>query len=537
MLERVEWIRGIGLLHDVDGRALKLSNTQLIYADNGRGKSTFASILRSVATGDSSALLERKTIDGTIAPDVSLTFGSGHKVTFTKGKWSEQRPELLVFDADFIDKNVHSGGVVTPGQRKNLLQFALGASAVKARAVEEKATKESSDANAAVSRLTAQLAGYHQGMLLPAFQKLAPTSDALAQPQIDDLRKRVQVAQNIDAVLLRPLPEEIPEPAFDLDALFNILNLSLKNVEENAEQKVSAHIAKTGNSMIERWISEGQAFDDGSVCPYCEQATTGVELVRAYKTHFNKEYEQLKTSVSVLERGVLARTSDAVVDKIGLGTATACAAISLWAEEVQIGSPAFAIGRAKADIAVLRETLLSLVQTKLNKPLDPIGDDLEKAQCERNWGTVLQHVQDTNAQIRNARLLIDAYRQGLKSESIGTMNQEILRLQLSVIRGTAEVNGLLMSLATAKRKSQEAETQKKTARTTLTDQMTTTLTAFQKSINGILKKFGASFGIEKMDSNFRGGLRSEYGLSLRGMSITLDGTPKFATALSPEFNT
>lgn len=86
VLERVEWIRGIGLLHDVDGRALKLTNTQLIYADNGRGKSTLASILRSVATGDSYALLERKTIEGTIAPDASLTFCSGHKATFTKGK-------------------------------------------------------------------------------------------------------------------------------------------------------------------------------------------------------------------------------------------------------------------------------------------------------------------------------------------------------------------------------------------------------------------------------------------------------------------
>lgn len=52
---------------------------------------------------------------------------------------------------------------------------------------------------------------------------------------------------------------------------------------------------------------------------YCEQDTTGVELARAYRTHFNKEYEALKSDMSVLERGVLAPTSDAVVDKLGLG--------------------------------------------------------------------------------------------------------------------------------------------------------------------------------------------------------------------------
>lgn len=362
MLERIEWIRGIGLLHDVDGKAFKLSKTQLIYADNGRGKSTLASVLRSVADGDASVLLDRKTIDGSSAPNVSLAFGSGHKVTLTKGKWSESRPELLVFDTEFIEKNVHSGGIVSPGQRKNLLQFALGASAVKARAEEEKATKKSLEANAELARTTAQLAGYHQGMLFQEFQKLAPTTESIAQPLIDNLRKRLQVAQNIDAVLKRPLPEDIQEPSFDLDALFKILNLSLRDVEEDAEQKVSEHIAHMRNPSLERWISEGQEFDNGSVCPYCTQPTTNVELVRAYRTHFNKEYEQLKSNVSMLERGVQTRTAEAVIDKLAMATANAFASIALWAGEVQIDSPNFDIDQAKIEIGAVRVSLLSLVQ-------------------------------------------------------------------------------------------------------------------------------------------------------------------------------
>lgn len=534
MLERIEWIRGIGLLHDVDGKALKLSKTQLIYADNGRGKSTLASVLRSAADGDASALLDRKTIDGSITPDVSLVFGSGHKVVLTSGKWSESRPELLVFDAEFIEKNVHSGGVVSPGQRKSLLQFALGTSAVKARSGEEQATKDSSEANAELARVTAQLAGYHQGMLFPAFQKLTPTMESLAQPQIDILRKRVQVAQNIDAVLKRPLPEEVQEPSLDLDALFKILNLSLENVEEDAEQKVSAHIAHIRSPSIERWISEGQEFDNGAVCPYCNQTTTGVELVRAYRTHFNKEYEKLKSSVSMLERGVQTRTGEAVIDRLAMATANACASIALWAGEVKIDSPTFAIEQAKIDIGAVRDSLLSLVRAKLNKPLEPIaiGSDDEKSNAQQLWNTMLKHIRETNVQIKYARLLINEFRGGLTTENVGAINQEVLRLQLSVTRGRKEVTDLLALLTEAKKKSQEAESKKKAARATLNDQMTATLTAFQKTINQILAKFGASFSIEKMDANFRGGLRSEYGLSLRGMSITLDGTPKFATALS-----
>lgn len=532
MLERIEWIRGIGLLHDVDGKAFKLSKTQLIYADNGRGKSTLASVLRSVADGDASVLLDRKTIDGSSAPNVSLAFGSGHKVTLTKGKWSESRPELLVFDTEFIEKNVHSGGIVSPGQRKNLLQFALGASAVKARAEEEKATKKSLEANAELARTTAQLAGYHQGMLFQEFQKLAPTTESIAQPLIDNLRKRLQVAQNIDAVLKRPLPEDIQEPSFDLDALFKILNLSLRDVEEDAEQKVSAHIAHMRNPSLERWISEGQEFDNGSVCPYCTQPTTNVELVRAYRTHFNKEYEQLKSNVSMLERGVQTRTAEAVIDKLAMATANAFASIALWAGEVQIDSPNFDIDQAKIEIGAVRVSLLSLVQAKLNRPLEPIGSSDEKASAQQRWDTVLKRARETNTQIQRARLLINEFRGGLTTENVGAINQEVMKLQLSVTRGKKEVADLLTLLADIKKRSQEAESNKKAARATLNDQMTTTLAAFQKTINQILKRFGASFSIEKMDANFRGGLRSEYGLSLRGMSITLDGTPKFATALS-----
>ncbi|WP_164707008.1 AAA family ATPase, partial [Pseudomonas viridiflava] len=213
--------------------------------------------------------------------------------------------------------------------------------------------------------------------------------------------------------LKRPLPEEIQEPSFDLDALFKILNLSLKDVEEDAEQKVSAHITYMRNPSIERWISEGQEFDNGLACPYCTQPTSGVELVRAYRTHFNKEYEKLKSSVSMLERGVQTRTAEAVIDKLTIAAANACASIALWEENVKIDSPNFPIDQAKIDIGMLRDGLLRLVQAKLNRPLEPIGSDDEKASAQLQWNKVLKHIRETNTQIQRARLLIDNFRGGL----------------------------------------------------------------------------------------------------------------------------
>ena len=112
MLERISEIQGIGLLHDANAKSHTCRKATLIYGDNGRGKSTLATVLRSLSTGDGSLITHRKTLDGKFPPKVTLQFANGHKVTFASGAWSEQRPEVVVFDADFIERNVHSGGEV-----------------------------------------------------------------------------------------------------------------------------------------------------------------------------------------------------------------------------------------------------------------------------------------------------------------------------------------------------------------------------------------------------------------------------------------
>src|SRR6185437_3858901 len=104
MLQRISEIQGIGLLHDANGKPHTCQKATLVYGDNGRGKSTLATVLRSLSTGDGSLVTNRKTLDGKLAPKVVLQFGSGHKVTFDSGVWSERRPEVLVFDADFVER-------------------------------------------------------------------------------------------------------------------------------------------------------------------------------------------------------------------------------------------------------------------------------------------------------------------------------------------------------------------------------------------------------------------------------------------------
>ena len=253
MLERISEIKGIGLLHDANGKSHTCRKATLIYGDNGRGKSTLATVLRSLSTGDGSLIAHRKTLDGTSQPKVTLQFASGHQVTFANGSWSEQRPEVLVFDADFIERNVHSGGAVNTNHRKNLLEFALGEPAVAARGAADKATIDAKKAAEDVQSLSSQLAGHHSGMALGQFEKLAPVSDA--DTQIAALQIQISAAGNLNAISAKAVPSIVPEPTFDLAPVFSVLWTSLKDVHADAEKVIKEHLGKLGNNAAEGWIS------------------------------------------------------------------------------------------------------------------------------------------------------------------------------------------------------------------------------------------------------------------------------------------
>jgi wobble nucleotide-excising tRNase len=68
MLKRIQQVKGVGLLHDANGGAHTFDKATLIYAENGRGKTTLAGILRSCSTGDATPINKRKTLDGTNPP-------------------------------------------------------------------------------------------------------------------------------------------------------------------------------------------------------------------------------------------------------------------------------------------------------------------------------------------------------------------------------------------------------------------------------------------------------------------------------------
>lgn len=532
MLDRFELIQGVGLLHDANGKAHACKKATLVYADNGRGKSTLATVLRSVATGDPSFIAHRTTVDGTLPPKVVLQFAHGHKVNFSANAWSESRPEVLVFDADFVERNVHSGGAVSTGHRKNLLEFALGEAAVAARKAVEQATAEAKAATDKVQNLVGQLSGHHAGLALPQFEALPKVVEVEAE--VAALQKRVSAANNAAAITARPVPTPAPEPGFDFDGLFATLGSSLKHVHADAERVVKEHVAKLGGGVAESWLSQGLQLGDADSCPYCGQSTAHLDLIRAYQTHFNEAYAALKAKVAGLRQVSETGLRTAVVDGFSQAVAATKAQATAWSDHVLTQPISFDADAAVSAIAKLRAFVLELVSRKEAAPTDPFGDEADKSKALALWADMIAAMKAANSAINSAANAIGTYKGKLASESTPLLTQQIQRLEASKRRHGEVVVDLLGKLADARTGASVAEAKKKSERDKLDGLMTTTLSQYEKSINALLKNFGASFSIKGMGANFRGAApRTEYGLLLRGKDIALEGgQPSFSTALS-----
>ncbi len=100
--ERLALLRNIGQFEAVNaGAQLPLTKLSLVYAENGRGKTTLAAILRSLNSGDPALINERQRLGSATPPHIVLTF-AGAPLVFQNGAWTAPLERIAVFDDAFV---------------------------------------------------------------------------------------------------------------------------------------------------------------------------------------------------------------------------------------------------------------------------------------------------------------------------------------------------------------------------------------------------------------------------------------------------
>lgn len=538
MLGSVDKIDRVGVFKSTNGASFKFGRLALIYAGNGCGKSTLTAILRAASESDARAMSDRQAIGTTDPAFVKLTSQAGDVLTLQNGAWNGKPLTSWIFDSEFVERNVHSAGAVDPAHRANLLEFAIGDSAVSQQVALTAAQEAAAAAKTALTENGAAILAHAHSAdsrcALDVFEKLPVREEPSSA--LTTAESNLVAGQNAAKVTALPVPTEIQIPLLSVPELGEVLGTTLDGIHERARILVGSHIESLGEGATdaESWISRGLALSSGSHCSLCGQQTEGVELFEMYAHFFNDAYRTLRDHVDKVEEilGPVARRR--IADSVRGDHKQAITAATGWRSYVDVPDlPALSgFDEALNKLGAAIDLLLDAKRQRLEISAGAAGDLAEIVTLTR---AVYAPILNTNRRINAIAGTIEAYKLTLDASNLPALEQAKATAQLAVVRQSAKVLGLFEARKKLKRELKILDKDVQNARAKLKSAMESTLGQFEVSINSHLSKLGAAFSIEKITSNFQGGggARSNYALRLKGRSIDISkGEPPFRHVLS-----
>ncbi|WNH48300.1 AAA family ATPase [Stenotrophomonas aracearum] len=538
MLTKIDRIEGTGLFAAA-GPSTDFERVTLVFGENGRGKSTLAAVLRSCAENNGELLRARITLGQETAQRAVLSFKTGaadvSQATLDAGAWDRPIPGLVVFDAEFVARNVYAGQEISSDQRASLLDFSLGEDAVATRVQHDSYTEPLRLANGELRTATAVIDTARGSIPLNAYRELPNVPDVDARLQ--EAQRTLQAALAIGAVRARPVGADLLAPTFNIENLFLILRKNLPIVEAEAEARVKEHIAGNARHGFEAWISSGLDFVNGDACPFCESNIAGSKLIAAYRAHFNEEYRTLKSQAADLVRGVQTRTDANQIDRLEREFQVSQAQQEQWREHLDIRPTTLDSNMLREKYKSLHDLLVPLATAKSHAPLEAFGSLEHEANARALWAELLAIVDATNAQIKCNREAIAAYKAGLENSNVDQIRSSITTLSATKVRHSPAGIAQLVALEKAVAEKARLTAEKDAARVKLDTLMTQTLDQYGERINQLLHDFGAQIRVRNLGISFRGAQnrpRTDYGLEVRGAPILLtnDQGPNFGNSLS-----
>ena len=341
MLKFIKLLQNIGTFNtESAASSLELDRLNLIYADNARGKTTLAAVLRSFATGDELPIAERHRFGSPHPPKVVLECkGYPTAVVFQNGKWNMTWPNLKVYDDIFVNENVHSGLDVDSQHRQNLHQLILGDKGValnrELEAIVSRITQHNSELERKSRAIPDQVRG---GLDLDAFCSLVKVPEI--DKRIEEVERELILARDKAAIISGSKFETITLPELKVEEIERTLSTSLQDLDVAAETRVQEHLGTLDGSG-ESWVAQGmrhvESKADGK-CPFCGQDISGLDLLNHYRAYFSEGYADLKRnitgSISEIERIHSGSAQASFERSVGTARGTAQA----WAQYVEVPS-------------------------------------------------------------------------------------------------------------------------------------------------------------------------------------------------------
>ena len=543
MIEKIISIKNIGRFRDCSPRGdVSFRKLTLLFAENGQGKTTLCAIFRSLQSGLSQYISERKTLGTTDSPSVQVRL-AGNTYAFAANGWSSICSDIVVFDSVFVHDNVYAGDYVEHEHKKNLYRVVVGTQGVQlARKVEDldgEIRSVNTDINIKKSAVSNALPN---GTTLENYLSWQPVEDVETKisQKSREVANRQRALDKATEIQSKALLSKIGLPALPADFL-DILSKQLTDVIADAEARVRRQIEdhSMGNQG-ETWLSQGLGFVADDKCPFCGQGVTTNELIAAYNSHFNTAYTQLKQEVATLSQRISSAVGDTSLNAPQQTHSSNLTLVEFWKQFAEIAMPSFDFETVRTKYRALHDLASTLAETKQQSPTEPIlpGDDFQAA---FDAVTALQSsVEVYNTAVETANTVINEQKTSVQQGAdINILKSELADLVAKKKRFEPDVVRACKDYQDAVKAKTCLEQQKSMAKEQLDQHCQQILQTCQSSINTYLDQFNAGFRITNSRHLYTGGTpSSHYQIEINnnavdlGDSRTQPGTPSFKTTLS-----
>lgn len=539
MLQRFQAIRNIGCFESFTGNAnTNLRSLSLVYAENGRGKTTLSAILGSLRTGDPTPILARRRLGTDHNPHVVILLEDDETAIYENGMWSRTEPSLVVFDDMFVEQNICSGLVVEPTHRQGLHDIVVGRQGVAlARTIE--------DLNAQVASVQQEIRNVEEQFDRAVLQDMS-VADFCALPEVPDIttaleeaRRRVAGLVNAGAVQRTPSFVSFAPPSVPLEDIEIALAATVEEIDAAALAALRDHFEELGPKG-ETWTATGVDLSERTQpgCPFCGQDLESSDLLAHYRAYFSDAYGRHRNSIATSRQSFEERFSgDSLVDYQRRLTEQR-ERHRFWSDYLEL--PSFNVDETALVEAwtVTRDRLLELLGNKATDPLRAMTIPVEVREAVRSYEDEAARVQAMSRSLRESNPAIQQVKEEVAEGHLSAAREEVVRLERTQARHNDPGAQLATDWLDARARKSDLVTRKEALREQLDMHRNRVFPAYEQAINELLRRFNAGFRIVQLEAtNPRGQPSTEYYVEINREPVPLGAdesrsSPSFGSVLS-----
>lgn len=495
MINKVERLVSIGKFRNYQAAGqVNFQKLTLIYGDNGGGKTTLTSVLRSLTTNKPEIVRSRISTNHTAPQAAQITQVGTPNIfhTFGAAGWTVPFDNIEIFDIHFINDNIYSGFDFNDEHKKQLHQFVIGAQgvAIQNQMEQNKADKVTSRQNQTniELQLTQQVGNNLTTDLIASFltipvaqsnnidQQITTAEAALASANANSI---IQTLQTLSPLTRITSGIDFISLIADLQTTSQaIQNAALENLFSNHCQDLAANTLTGPENWLQRgfaYVESKKAANEPTIsCPFCKQTIDdNIEILNAYTNKFNAAFNALVQRLQSHLQSLQNFNLEAAIQAINNINQTNTGRVTSWAIHLPNTAqpPTFNIIADETALKTEFQSLISVVQEKIQNPTVAVATATATA-FRTSGQTINTNIDIYNQSVTAYNTAITTFRSGI--QTVANAQLTVDRLKRTKKRFETPINTLCTQLTTERQNLRTLEA----AYTQLSQQQQTAATTF-----------------------------------------------------------